>query len=230
MRSKKPTNREKKEPASTDQPSGVNGDTSPRIPTQPFYIEIWAVLEMKILRGIKNPAELKQNFLGNLGTVAVIGTLFGGANLSSFMSGFNEGDHEGIGQLVGAVRITAAGWGLVSAVYSAIIMTMMNAVPKVIHFIETFLPLFPLLFLASTILELAQPRSPLTATLSFVSAVLILHPYDLNSCLSTLRTDSPMYHRCVCRLISISGHLQMYICFRCQLFAYWRAWECSAST
>jgi len=106
-----------------------------KLAAKPLYIKVWAVLELKMIAGVKDSAELKSNILGNLSTIAVIGALFGGANLSSFMSanGVNEGDHTFVGQIIGAVRFMAAGAGLIAAVYSAIIMTMTNAIPKVKH-------------------------------------------------------------------------------------------------
>jgi hypothetical protein len=87
-----------------------------------------------MISGITDSAELKENILGNIGTVAVIGALFGGANLASFMSvtGVEVGDPTIVGQLIGAIRFSAAGAGLISSVYAAIIMTMMNAIPKVL--------------------------------------------------------------------------------------------------
>ena len=103
---------------------------------QPLYIKVWAVLELNMISGITDSAELKENILGNLGTVAVIGALFGGANLSSFMTatGIEVGDPTIVGQLIGCIRFTAAGCGLVASVYAAIIMTMMNAIPKVLYY------------------------------------------------------------------------------------------------
>ena len=102
--------------------------------SKPFYIKVWAVLELNMISGITDSAELKENILGNIGTVAVIGALFGGANLASFMSvtGVEVGDPTIVGQLIGAIRFSAAGAGLISSVYAAIIMTMMNAIPKVL--------------------------------------------------------------------------------------------------
>ena len=101
--------------------------------SKPFYIKVWAVLELNMISGITDSAELKENILGNIGTVAVIGALFGGANLASFMSGVEDGQSAGVGQFIGFVRFMAAGGGLITAVYAAVIMAMINTLPKVTY-------------------------------------------------------------------------------------------------
>lgn len=110
------------------------------------YMKAVAMLELKMLTDIWDPVELKDNFLDNFSTVAVIGSLFGGANLASFMSGIDVDDHGGFGQTIGAVRFMAAGGGLTSALYSSVIMAMINALPEVISF-KYFSSLFWLMLL-----------------------------------------------------------------------------------
>ena len=90
-----------------------------------------------MVRDIVDPAELKENIKANLSTVAIIGALFGGTNTASFMAadGVNEEKQTQIGQFIGALRFLAAALGFGAAVYSAVIMTMTNSIPKVIIFI-----------------------------------------------------------------------------------------------
>jgi len=107
------------------------------IENKPWYLQIWAILELKMVRDIVDPAELKENIKANLSTVAIIGALFGGTNTASFMAadGVNEEKQTQIGQFIGALRFLAAALGFGAAVYSAVIMTMTNSIPKVIIFI-----------------------------------------------------------------------------------------------
>jgi hypothetical protein len=107
------------------------------IENKPWYLQIWAILELKMVRDIVDPAELKENIKANLSTVAIIGALFGGTNTASFMAadGVNEEKQTQIGQFIGALRVLAAALGFGAAVYSAVIMTMTNSIPKVIIFI-----------------------------------------------------------------------------------------------
>jgi len=96
------------------------------IENKPWYLQIWAILELKMVRDIVDPAELKENIKANLSTVAIIGALFGGTNTASFMAadGVNEEKQTQIGQFIGALRFLAAALGFEAAVYSAVIMTM----------------------------------------------------------------------------------------------------------
>lgn len=151
-----------KEPSTHEQSSGDNENI---VPKQPYYIEVWAVLELKIIRGIKESAELKSNFVGNLGTVAVVGALFGGANLASFMSGVSEVYNKDVGEFIGSFRFTAACAGLISAVYSSVIMVMMNAIPKVIYFKGLYSLLYRCYFLR---LEIASPTGRSHPLLFFI--------------------------------------------------------------
>jgi tellurite resistance protein TehA-like permease len=104
-----------------------------KIAQKPCWLKIWAVLELRMIKNLEDPAELKENIKANLGTIAVVGALFGSSNLSSFMSarGVNPDKHNVISFLIGAIRVCAAGSGLLAAVYSAVILTMTNAIPKV---------------------------------------------------------------------------------------------------
>ena len=131
MRTKKSIDREKK-PNTDGQPSAGN-EINLRVHELPYYVKVLAALEIKMLEGIEDSVELQDNCLGNLGTVAVIGTLFGGANLASFMSGVEDGQSAGVGQFIGFVRFMAAGGGLITAVYAAVIMAMINTLPKVTY-------------------------------------------------------------------------------------------------
>ena len=96
-------------------------------------VRVWAPLELKMITHVEDPAELKKKLKANLNTVAIIGALFGGANLASYMSatGVDEDNHNDMSAIVGGIRFMAAGCGLATAVYSAIIMSMVNAIPKV---------------------------------------------------------------------------------------------------
>lgn len=98
-----------------------------------YFVKAWAALELMMINDIEKSADLKENLLYNLGTVAIIGSLFGGANLVSFMSGVSGVDNTDIGEFIGSVRFTSAGAGLTAAFYSAVIMSMTNAIPKVIQ-------------------------------------------------------------------------------------------------
>lgn len=97
-------------------------------------IQVWAALELKMIKNVVNPGELKENMKANLSTVAIIGALMGGNNLSSFMkaNAVDVNDMDIIDQITVFFRILSAIFGLVTAVYSAIIMSMVNAIPKVI--------------------------------------------------------------------------------------------------
>ena len=104
------------------------------IENKPWYLQIWAILELKMVRDIVDPAELKENIKANLSTVAIIGALFGGTNLSSFMAAnvVDVNDMNIIDQIIVFARFLSAACGLLTAVYSAIIMSMLNAIPKVL--------------------------------------------------------------------------------------------------
>jgi len=97
-------------------------------------IQVWAPLELKMIKNVVDPGELKENMKANLSTVAIIGALFGGTNLSSFMAAnvVDVNDMNIIDQIIVFARFLSAACGLLTAVYSAIIMSMLNAIPKVL--------------------------------------------------------------------------------------------------
>ena len=95
-----------------------------------LLIKFLAPLELKMIRNVDDPKELSEKIKGNLGTIAVVGALFGSQSLSSFNSG--AGDSKMLAATtfaIGFVRICAAGAGLCASILSALIVTMMNSVP-----------------------------------------------------------------------------------------------------
>jgi hypothetical protein len=95
-----------------------------------LLVKLLAPLELKMIRNVDDPKELFDKLKGNLGTIAVVGALFGSASLGSFNSG--AGDTKmlaGTTFALGFVRVCAAGAGLCAAILSALIVTMMNSVP-----------------------------------------------------------------------------------------------------
>ena len=103
---------------------------SDTIKKQWCIVKVWAALEIKMITNVRDPKEVKESIKGNLGTMAVVGALFGSAALGSYMSatGIEDGTKDLMKTIVGSCRVFAAGCGLAGAIMSATNVTLMNTV------------------------------------------------------------------------------------------------------